>query len=738
MAVITLAFDPRLAAPFDLVKTALLWIVPLGFCLDFFYGPFGPKKPLALKYHPLIALFWVMFAGFLPSLFKSQEFYSSFFGAYPYFFGGLLTWVGLGFLLFLSVQVADEAFCERLLKIAMAATVVASIYAGIQILDLDPTPWQNNPKEPFSTLGGGLFFGGYLALMTPMALAFYLKEDRPYPAAAALILLGIIVSLLLKTLARSAWLGALAGVAVFFWHVGPGLLKRRALRLGAIGAVVGGVLLWYLLIGPALRREPSKVQDRAKVFLSSKEGSAKARLELWTVGVSMWLDHPWVGIGFDNVEQYFWLYRSVEHLRLTAAQATTAPLHNDFLQILTTAGLVGFIPYAAFLLYGAYCLWRVRESLRAPESRLMYGAFSGAIVALGVFGQFNFSVAATSAWVAVLLGCLAAQDRLARTIYLKPFWVRPGVWTMAALFLYLLVKGAMIYSADLAFARANLFAHKKNFPMSDMNFSLARRSNPNVRQYHYGHGAIYLARSNIAKTLQENLKYLELAQAAYEEIGRRFPWNSLAWHNLATVLESVAKVSGRDLDARIKECMRKAVSLFPVFPRNLGHYGEILYAQDNKEGARRLWERALDLDPRYVSARRELERFKPAEYIYFFNQDVYIRGVAPGAVISTAVLKLVNEREEGAETSVEIVPKEETLYSDISGHWDLAELGWANIKEDRFVLAPNTVRPVTVQIRIPRWPWWRGKKFVAIIHAKDNSVKYPFGAHGRIIVETIK
>ncbi|MBI4370462.1 MAG: O-antigen ligase family protein [Elusimicrobia bacterium] len=736
VALLTLVFDPSLATPFDLIKTLLFWTGSLGLFLFWLFRARASADSVTFKYHPLHLLFAGMIVLFLPSLTNSLDLNASIFGVYPYFFQGLLCWLGFGLVFFLASQVADDFWERRLIVLAVVLSAVMCLYGFVQITGLDPTPWQTRPFGPFSTLGSPLYFGGFLALQLPLTAVFVMTRERRLAVIFGLLLWAVMTSFLLRTLARSGWVAAAAGMGTMAWYLGQGEMRRHGMRLGMLSAVTGAVLLWHLFLGPLIAREPSHIQNRAKVLFSVEESSSKARLEMWKIGLMMFLDHPWAGVGLDNIEHNFWRYRTSEHVKAAPVQATTGPIHNDILQVAATTGIFGLAGLSALVMMGAWFLWRLRQNV-SPGERWAPAAWTSLLVALGVFGEFNFSVLVTSLWAVIALGCLTARDHKMRRLTVSWKWVKPAAAGLFIAFILLAFKCVKIYAADRAFARGNLLSHQKNFEGSRKALAQAVQLNPKIRQYYYSYGVIFLAKANSINTLKDQKSYY-LAQSVsiFRLMCRRFPWHALAWHNLATILMQSAAANGTAIPQEARDSLIEAFHYFPEMPANLDRYGEILYKEGKKDIGRRLWERALEIDANYLPSRNFMEQFKPEEYIYFFNQDLRISSAPLGVSVAGCRLKLINARDQDAQVELEIVTQPQTLFDDLGGMRDLAELGWARLERNKFVLPANSMETVKIDITIPNWPWWRGKKFVAMIHARDLTTDYPFGSYGRIIIET--
>lgn len=131
----------------------------------------------------------------------------------------------------------------------------------------------------------------------------------------------------------------------------------------------------------------------------------ETRLPLWAAAVSLWYEHPLIGHGAHNYRD---LYRArVDALSLPACSLIDTRLtpwpHNLFLELLSSQGLVGALPFAALVGWGLHRSFAIaRQS--GPEVELL---------AVGLFGAFvAFSFAAfveltlVRYWVVIMAGTL--------------------------------------------------------------------------------------------------------------------------------------------------------------------------------------------------------------------------------------------------------------------------------------------------------------------------------------------
>ena len=137
---------------------------------------------------------------------------------------------------------------------------------------------------------------------------------------------------LMLTKSRTAVLASGVGCAIVGWqHVRGGrrldwripLAVVALFAVSVVGAAIAGAFDWLVL--------------------SEAPKSLLYRFEYWQATLRMIADHPWLGCGPGNFQQYYTLYK------LAGASETIADPHNFVLEIWATTGTLGMFAFAAFL-----------------------------------------------------------------------------------------------------------------------------------------------------------------------------------------------------------------------------------------------------------------------------------------------------------------------------------------------------------------------------------------------------
>jgi O-antigen ligase/tetratricopeptide (TPR) repeat protein len=342
---------------------------------------------------------------------------TSFYGA-DESFAGLQTVAAYTVLYFatrICFRTADEG--RRLLAATVIASAVVSLYAVVQVAQLDPIRWTDvsgyGPYvRPFATLGHPNLLGAYLVMALPITAFFALRvlRQRRWWSSAALMALGALaVGVIVLTLSRGAWLalGAVAGTALVLRgraagsgdpRRAPGDARPARKRLALAAAVLTlTVLGGCLLAGPGFRHG---LAQRARYLTD-----AANRQYLWRASVVIFREHPLVGCGLDTFELAFVGKRPPAYWQLEW-NSPTPKAHCEPLQVLATQGLVGGLALAALAFGLVRAGWR---AMRLDRDRYFVVALVAGIVGFCVQDLFSFTVAGTGTLFVTLAALLSRQ-----------------------------------------------------------------------------------------------------------------------------------------------------------------------------------------------------------------------------------------------------------------------------------------------------------------------------------------
>jgi O-antigen ligase len=267
--------------------------------------------------------------------------------------------------LFLIVPVVFEFVSSRMALLLTSVVLTAgAISAIVGISQYSLLEYDELGLRPRSTLSIYMTFAGLMMLVTNVAVArlLFTKQQRVWPA----VTLPPVLSALVLSLTRSAWIGAAAGVGF--------QLSRRDYRwLG----------LLPLAIVIAIAVAPIQLSTRAYSIFDAQDQSRRDRIAMLQMGLEMIGDHPVFGVGPDMVREVYVAYRPI-----TAVQAENPHLHNVPLQIAAERGLPALAIWGWFMVSLVIGLV---ASLNHGRHRMLAAAALGAVCSMITAGMFEYN-----------------------------------------------------------------------------------------------------------------------------------------------------------------------------------------------------------------------------------------------------------------------------------------------------------------------------------------------------------
>ncbi len=228
--------------------------------------------------------------------------------------------------------------------------------------------------EPLGTFALTNSLAGFLVpwLLVAGAVCFLLPAEREARrrVLAAIAIAGLlVVGCLLLTKSRSGYVAALAGVVLLAAAVarqrGPAWYRRIDLRLPL---AIGGSLV---VLGVVLVTVAAATGGLDVKVLSEAPKSVLYRIQYWQSTLAMIADHPWVGCGPGNFQDYYTTYK------LPQASETVADPHNFLLEVWATAGTPAALALVAAMVCVVWHVWRIGVSESAAVATASQSATHG-------------------------------------------------------------------------------------------------------------------------------------------------------------------------------------------------------------------------------------------------------------------------------------------------------------------------------------------------------------------------
>jgi O-antigen ligase/Flp pilus assembly protein TadD len=578
LAIFILAFDPSVLNVFDLTKAsfthALAWGL-LGALSVIALGD-GLRIPLS----PIFLAFYAVLAVEVVTTITAENQYVALYGEAGRYLG-LTTHTVLA-LAAVAIAVSID-YPRRTSWLAWsigAAAVVAGLYAVEQFSGLDPIQWTdpNVRLRPFSTFGNADFYGQFLAVVaTGCAAVLVFVRQRPWLVGAVALLALFSVALMLVVQTRGSFVGIVAGgIAIAaLWLRRTGLSRRVLLRF-AIATGIAAIALVVMLVATPLG---SRLLDIGRGI------GLRDRVLLYQSATQMFLDHPFLGVGFENFAVAYPRYQQAEWFAIAGMNTTNTSAHDWILHVAATTGIVGLVANFALLAVFTIHVWR---RARDPDA-------AGVIVAFAAIAAFYGSGLVLPGsqsiqwipWVCVGVA-LASELRSARLVTALPPLRLPAILR------FLIVAGlASVALGQFGSLDANRAAQGADGAIGAGNASRAVALARTATAADPGR-AVYW--NDLGRSL-ELVPDLAAARGAYRQATSRSPYTPAFWWNLARMEQEFAEQNEPGAREAAYEAMRRAIAADPQNPDTFDRFARMQFALGDYKGAIESEQRAIALVP---------------------------------------------------------------------------------------------------------------------------------------------
>ncbi len=404
----------------------------------------------------------------------------------------LTIWWCAGLLYFLVTQTfRDRRSIETLsMGIIVSGFLVSLLGVSQYLFDLD---WIAQTVKPAATFGNKNMAVHFLVMVIPlsMGLLLHVRQKNQQMIIAACLL--PMMLFLFYANSRAGLLALLAEMALFALFI----LKNKKNRLSSTQyiVVIAAILIPFLIAGFGYR--PVEFSDRfSQVYkgLSKDYRYANPRVSMWMNTLAMAKDNPALGVGAGNWRIHYPHYlNSAVRDRAVNETLMHQHAHNDWLEILSSLGIVGIV----LLIWIMFMIGQlVYRHLNRHQDFLVLGLLAG-LIGLLIDGFFTFplKLAIAPIMLAVfiaLLTILTQSDQnkqvlplpLPLAVAAMSLFLLSGVWSVVKNGQHL--KAQVHYSNSLVYQRDGLYDRAKIESVKSVNL------NPGQALYRFTLSAVLL------------------------------------------------------------------------------------------------------------------------------------------------------------------------------------------------------------------------------------------------------
>jgi O-antigen ligase len=218
-----------------------------------------------------------------------------------------------------AAQARERSRAARAVAALLAAGSLAAMIGTARFL----AAGGRFPTRAIGLSGSWMTFGVAMMLLTSLAVAIAVTaRTRGWRLGASAAALATTIALA-TSFTRAAWIGA--GVAMV---IVAAVARPRAL----VVITLLGVVAWLL---------PGDFGARLRSAFDPAHPMNREREYMWQAGRHLVADHPWFGVGLINLQPLIEPYRAPE------AMEHPKHLHDSYLQVAVTTGLVGLAAFIA-------------------------------------------------------------------------------------------------------------------------------------------------------------------------------------------------------------------------------------------------------------------------------------------------------------------------------------------------------------------------------------------------------
>lgn len=403
---VPLAWLPNTSELFEFNKMILVYLFTALIIASWLCRMIAEKK-FIFRHTPLDwpLLLFLLFT-FISLLF-SIDIHTSWFGYYSRWNGGLLSLFSYALLYWAFVSNITNKSIPKLINWLLITAGITAIYGGLEHFGFSPSclitrgQWnvscwvQDVQNRVFATLGQPNWLAAYIATLIFIPISAIISKLKTLNHAITFLLLFLA---LLFTKSRSGLL-AFAISSLVFWSLIFSQFKSNLKQFLILSlSFTFCVLTFTFLIPNPIRDLVIKSSTPAPVGPALEVGGTESgaiRKIVWTGATRIWtssLKNFLIGTGPETFAMAYYQYRPIEHNATSEWELLYNKAHNEFLNYLTTTGLLGLLSYLVLLGFMGHSILNTDfVTLREQHSTLKAALFAGWL-SISITNFWGFSV----------------------------------------------------------------------------------------------------------------------------------------------------------------------------------------------------------------------------------------------------------------------------------------------------------------------------------------------------------
>lgn len=306
-----------------------------------------------------ILIFFI--SGFISNIFIEDSFSMKLRNLYDF------TWILFFYFATFSIDKMERNQIKKGIKILSYICLIIGFFSVLQYGFGTNFIRESYENRITGLMGNPIPYGNTIAILISFFIPFLFQNIEKKSKKILVITVCSLAFVLLFTYTRGAWLGAFFGALVALYFS----TSKRKFLIYAVS-----IVLFFLLFFTFNTNIKDRTMDTGVDFSSSQ------RIQLWNVYYDVFKENPVFGVGLFPRHKSFPKIHEKHKL-----QPRTSSPHNNLLKILSSMGIIGFIPCVVlFLSFLAFPLRAILYSELEPFSRSILIGSIGSQVSFHISG----------------------------------------------------------------------------------------------------------------------------------------------------------------------------------------------------------------------------------------------------------------------------------------------------------------------------------------------------------------